>query len=57
MNPDEQEAKQDWAGERERRFNLGKVPIPQYDTRKFIKLVSDKIANLDVKVFVECSDK
>ena len=52
MTSADQLLKQDWAGERERRCSLGKVPIPQYDIRRFIRLTAETIAAKDWDKFI-----
>jgi len=52
----EQVTKQDFAKERERRENLGSIPIPQYNTKKFVSSVVDLIADLDYERFIKCNN-
>jgi len=54
MSADEQLANQDWAGEKERIYNLGRIPIPLYDTRRFVRLTVNIIAEKDKNKFVDC---
>jgi predicted ATP-grasp superfamily ATP-dependent carboligase len=45
-------ARQDWLSEKERCQNLGKVPIPQYDTKNFTEKVVDLISSKDIERFI-----
>ena len=57
MSANEQISRQDWAGEKERTYNLGRIPIPLYDTTRFVKLTAEIIALRDKAKFVDCQTK
>lgn len=55
MTSDEQLARQDWAGQCERTYNLGRIPIPIYHTRRFVRLATALLAESDNAKFIECA--
>ena len=52
LSSEDQVSRQDWLGERERSQNLGKVPIPQYDAKRYTDAVVDLISFKDTDLFV-----
>ncbi len=54
MAADEQLLKQDWAGECERNYNLGRIPLPIYHTGRFVRLAAALLTDCDRAKFIDC---